>query len=393
VRSTEGSVRSKRLRDLPVYLFEELAGTIRQKEAEGVDVVDLSIGDPDLGAPHCVVEALAEFSSDRRLHRYTPQWAVKEFNTAVAGWMAQRFSVKLDPATEIVPLIGSKEGIAHLPLAVVDPDDLALVPDPGYPVYSRGVWFAGGRVEWLPLLEEHGFLPAPGSIKAHKARLIYLNYPNNPTSATADLDFYRRVVDTAGRSGAFVANDAAYSEITFDGYSAPSILQVPGAKEVAVEFHSFSKSFSMAGWRVGFAAGSADVVDALRALKSNIDSGVFGAPLLAAARALREGWDDHARMMEEYSARRALLLECLEACGMEWHRSPATLYIWGKVPGSGSSLEFARMLLERAGVLVTPGVGFGSAGEGYFRISITCPTERIRIAATRLREVCRLWTT
>jgi LL-diaminopimelate aminotransferase len=393
VRSTEGSVRSKRLRDLPAYLFEELAKTRRQREAEGVDVIDLSIGDPDLGAPQGVVDALAEFAADRRLHRYTPHWAVEEFNRAVAGWMGRRFSVKLDPATEILPLIGSKEGIAHLPLAVMDPDDLALVPDPGYPVYSRGVWFAGGRVEWIPLLEEHGFLPSPDSIKAHRARLIYLNYPNNPTSAVADLDFYRRVVDTARRSGAFIANDAAYSEIAFDGYSAPSILKVPGAKEVAVEFHSFSKSFSMAGWRVGFVAGSADVVDALGTLKSNIDSGVFGALLLSAARALSGGWEDHARVMKEYDERRRLILEGLEASGLEWHRSPATLYIWGKVPGGGSSLEFARLLLEHAGVLVTPGVGFGSAGEGYFRLSVTCPTERIRSAATRLPEVCRLWKT
>jgi LL-diaminopimelate aminotransferase len=388
LRSVEGSVRSRRLRDLPVYLFEELAEIRREKEAQGQDVIDLSIGDPDLGAPECVAAALAEYAADRRLHRYTPDWVVEEFNAAAAAWMAERFSVELDSGTEILPLIGTKEGLAHLPLAILDPDELALVPDPGYPVYSRGVWFAGGRVEWMPLSAEEGYLPADEAIKADKARVIYLNYPNNPTSAVATPDFYRKVVESAGQTESFVINDAAYSEVAFDGYKAPSILQVPGAKDVAVEFHSFSKTFSMAGWRVGFVAGSGGIVGALRALKSNIDSGVFGAILLAAARGLENGWDDHAGIIREYGARRSLILEGLSKCGLQWHQSPATLYIWVSVPGGRTSMEFARMLLEKAGVLVAPGIGFGMHGEGYFRVSITCPTDRIEVALDRLSGVC-----
>lgn len=388
MRSVEGSVRSRRLRDLPVYLFEELAETRRIKEAQGQDVIDLSIGDPDLGAPECVVEALAEYAADKRLHRYTPHWVTEEFNAAVAAWMVERFSVELDSTTEILPLIGTKEGLAHLPLAILDPGRVALVPDPGYPVYSRGVWFAGGRVEWMPLAAEHGYLPSGEAIKAHKAQLVYLNYPNNPTSAIATPDFFRSVVETARRTGAFVVNDAAYSEVAFDGYRAPSILQVPGAKDIAVEFHSFSKTFSMAGWRVGFVAGSREIVEALRALKSNIDSGGFGAILRAAARGLADGWDDHAGIMKEYGARRALVIEGLRDCGMQWHESPATLYIWVRVPGGRTSMEFAKMLLERAGVLVAPGIGFGMHGEGYFRVSVTCPTDRIEVALDRLSEVC-----
>jgi LL-diaminopimelate aminotransferase len=391
VKSTEGSVRSKRLRDLPVYLFEDLAARRRQKEAEGVDVIDLSIGDPDLGAPRSVVDALAMHAADRRLHGYTPYWAIKSFNEAVAGWMARRFEVELDPTKEILPLIGTKEGIAHLPLAVVDPGDTALVPDPGYPVYSRGVWFAGGKVVWMPLVRENAFLPALESMDGQAARLIYLNYPNNPTSAVADIGFYRRMIDFAKRSGAFVVNDAAYSEITFGGYSSPSILQVSGARDVAAEFHSFSKTFSMAGWRVGFVAGCEEMVGALGALKSNIDSGVFGAVLLAAARGLSDGWPEQAQVLQEYETRRTLILEALETCDIAYHESPASLYVWARVPGDDSSLGFAGMLLDRAGVLVAPGVGFGDGGEGYFRISVTCPTDRVRTATERLREVSSHW--
>lgn len=391
MKSTEDSVRSKRLRDLPVYLFENLAVTRREKEAAGIEVIDLSIGDPDLGAPESAVEALQEYSRDTRLHCYTPYWAIKQFNAAVAEWMAGRFSVSIDPDRGILPLIGTKEGIAHLPLAVLDPGDLALVPDPGYPVYSRGVWFAGGRVEWLPLEGGAGFLPAVEACEGHLAKLTYLNYPNNPTSAVADLDFYKRVVDFARRSNALVVNDAAYSEVTFGDYSSPSMLEIAGAKEVGVEFHSFSKTFNMAGWRVGFAAGSPGIIEALRALKSNLDSGVFGAVLLAAARVIKDGWSHHDKTLREYEVRRSLILDCLEACGIRYHRSPASLYIWAEVPDGTSSLEFAQMLLDRAGVLVAPGIGFGQYGEGYFRISITCPTERVATGAERLREVSDRW--
>jgi LL-diaminopimelate aminotransferase len=305
--------------------------------------------------------------------------------------MADRFGVGLDPSAEIFPLVGTKEGLAHLPLAVLDPGDLAFVPDPGYPVYSRGVWFAGGKVEWMPLEAERRFLPELDRVATRSPKLVYLNYPNNPTSAVADLDFYRHAVEVAKKAGAYVVNDAAYSEITFDGCKSHSILEVEGAKDRAVEFHSFSKTFSMAGWRVGFVAGNRHIVDALRTLKSNVDSGVFGAVLLAAVSAIRDGWSEHERTLEEYRIRRTLLLDGLTACGVAYHDSPATLYVWARVPGTMGSMDFAKHLLEDAGILVAPGVGFGEHGEGYFRVSLTCPTPDVRIAAERLHKVRGTW--
>jgi LL-diaminopimelate aminotransferase len=391
VKLTERDARSSRLRALPPYLFEELVRLRHASEARGMDVIDLSTGDPDLGAPRVVAEALRKHVGDPRLDCYTPQWVIERFNEAAAAWMKRRFAVTLDPATEVFPLVGTKEGLAHLPLAVLDPGDLALVPDPGYPVYSRGVWFAGGRVEWMPLAAERGFLPDLGAIQGKTPRLVFVNYPNNPTSAVATADFYRSLVDWAGKAGAYVASDAAYSEVAFDGHASPSILAVPGAKDLAVEFHSFSKTFNMAGWRVGFAAGQADLIGALRTLKSNLDSNVFGPILLASIAALDGGWPTLGATLEEYGVRRNLIFQGLEECGIEYHRSPATLYIWARVPGGMTSLEFAGVLLERAGLLVAPGVGFGDGGEGYFRISITCPTSRIKVACQQLHEVAGLW--
>jgi LL-diaminopimelate aminotransferase len=384
-------IRAERLKRLPAYLFEELASIRRAREAEGKEVIDLSIGDPDLGAPAVAVEALARHAADSRLHRYPPDAAIEAFSGAACEWMRERYGVDLDPSSEMLPLIGTKEGIALLPLAAMNPGDLALVPDPGYPVYSRGVWFAGGRVEWMPLEEKRGFLPEVGLIERYRPRIVYLNYPNNPTSAVAGADFYGLAVKAAGRTGSYIANDAAYSEIAFGGYDAPSILQVPGAKERAVEFHSFSKTFSMAGWRVGFVAGNRGMIASLRTLKSNVDSGVFGAVLMAAATVIREGWDAHREMIGEYHRRREILFDGLRACGISYHESPATLYIWAKVPQGKGSMEFARGLLEEAGILVTPGAGFGKYGEGYFRISITCPTDQVEIAGKRLHKVSRTW--
>jgi LL-diaminopimelate aminotransferase len=384
------------LRSLPAYLFEDLVETRLRTEQQGVDVIDLSIGNPDLGAPAVAVEALREHAGNAGLHCYTPPWVVGRFSQAVAAWMKARHGVDLDPGCEILPVIGTKEGLAHLPLAVMDPGETAVVPDPGYPVYSRSVFFAGGRVEWVPLTEENGFLPDIGAIEGLPARLVFVNYPNNPTSATADRGFFEDLVAWAQGSGAYLINDAAYAEVAFDGYRSTSILAAPGAKEVAVEFHSLSKTFSMAGWRVGFVAGNAGVVGALRSLKSNLDSGVFGPILMASIAALNDGWSSAGASLEEYGLRRRLVLECLSDCKVECFKSPATLYIWAKVPeglaaeGLGS-MGFARLLLEKAGVLVAPGVGFGKNGEGYVRISITCPTPRIEAAAMRLREACRTW--
>jgi len=383
--------RSSRLRALPAYLFEELVRLRHATEARGIDVVDLSIGDPDLGAPPQAVEALRKYAGDPRLHCYTPQWVIERFNEAAAAWMKRRFGVELDPAGEVFPVIGTKEGLAHLPLAVLDPGETALVPDPGYPVYSRGVCFAGGKVEWIRLRENHGFLPDLGALEGKTAKLVFVNYPNNPTSAVATPSFYRGLVEWAMGAGTYIASDAAYSEIAFDGYASPSILAAPGARDVAVEFHSFSKTFNMAGWRVGFVAGQADLISSLRTLKSNLDSNVFGPVLMASIAALEGGWPSLASTLEEYGVRRALICRGLEACGIGCHVSPATLYIWARVPGSMKSMEFAKVLLEKAGILVAPGVGFGEGGEGYFRISITCPTSRVKVAGERFQEVAKLW--
>jgi len=307
VKVTQREARSSRLRALPAYLFDELVRLRHATEARGVDVIDLSIGDPDLGAPEAVVEALRKYAGDSRLHCYTPQWVIEKFNDAAAAWMKRRFGVDLDPAAEIFPLIGTKEGLAHLPLAVLDPGDTALVPDPGYPVYSRGVWFAGGTVEWMGLAMDRGFLPDLTALTGKSARLVFVNYPNNPTSAVATPGFYGSLVEWARQAGAFVASDAAYSEVTFDGHTSASILATPGAKEVAVEFHSLSKTFNMAGWRVGFAAGQADLIASLRTLKSNIDSNIFGPVLMASLEALEQGWASLASTLEEYGVRRALI--------------------------------------------------------------------------------------
>jgi LL-diaminopimelate aminotransferase len=384
---------SERLRALPPYLFEELTRLKNRKRAEGVDIVDLSIGDPDTGAPPMAVEALKKYAGDRRLDQYTPTWAVEEFNEAAARYMSERYSVDLDPASEITPVIGTKEGIANLSLATVDPGSVALVPDPGYPVYSRSVGFAGGEVRFMPLREESGFLPGLDEFRGDEPRLVFLNYPNNPTSAVAGPNLYAGAVEFARATGACVVNDAAYSEITFDGYIAPSILEVEGAVEVAVELHSFSKTYGVPGWRVGFAAGRCDVIGALKTFKGNIDSGVPGMMLLAARDMLEGGGSHIGDTLGEYAARRALIEEALDAAGIKYHKSPATLYIWARVPGGMGSLDFARLLVERAGVIAAPGIGFGPGGEGYFRLSITCARDDIARGMKRIEEVSGSWRT
>ena len=386
-------LESQRLRALPPYLFEELTRLKNRKRAEGMDIVDLSIGDPDTGAPPEAVEALKRYAGDRRLDQYTPTWAVEEFCEAAAAYMRERFSVDLDPAAEIAPVIGTKEGIANLSMATVDRGTLSLVPDPGYPVYGRSVGFAGGEVRLMDLSEEGGFLPALDEYRGLKPRLVFLNYPNNPTSAVAGAALYARAVDLARETGACIVNDAAYSEITFDGYVSPSILQTDGGREAAVEFHSFSKTYGVPGWRLGFAAGRKDAIGALKTFKGNIDSGVPGMMLLAARDMLEKGAGHVADALCEYAERRALLRRALDAAGIAYHRSPATLYIWAKVPGGAGSVDFARLLVDKAGIIVAPGIGFGPGGEGYFRLSITCPREDIERGGELIEEVSGNWRT
>lgn len=391
MESTGRSVISKRLQALPVYLFEDLVLKRIAKESEGFEVIDLSIGDPDLGAPAIAIESLKRYVQDPTLHTYPPKRVISHFTRCVCNWMNSRFDVELDPDSEILPLIGTKEGLAHLPLAILDPEDLALIPDPAYPVYASGVTFAGGKILTMPLVSDNCYLPVLEDFRDTKPKIVFLNYPNNPTSAVATEDFYLEAIEFARATGAIIVNDAAYSEISFNGYVAPSILAIDDAKEIAVEFHSFSKTFSMAGWRVGFVAGSRDVIAALSKLKSNLDSNLFAPILLAASAAIESGWDEYRKKLEEYGRRRRMLLETLQSCGLSCHNSPATLYIWVKVPGKRSSVEFAEELLENAGLLVAPGRGFGKLGEGYFRISITCATEKVEVACRRLSEVSKLW--
>ncbi len=378
---------SRRLDLLPPYLFAEISRTVGRLRAEGRDVVSLGIGDPDLPTPEPVVEALTRAARDPANHRYPESEGLPELRAAIADWYRRRFGVSLDPNSEVVPLIGSKEGIAHIPLALIDPGDAVLVPDPGYPVYTSGAVFAGGEVFYLPLKEERGFLPDLGAVPtevARRAKILWLNYPNNPTGATADAAFFREVVDFARQFDIVVCHDAAYTEVAFDGYRPGSFLQVAGAREVGVEFHSLSKTYNMTGWRVGMAVGNPEVIRALTQVKTNFDSGIPQAIQWAAITALR-GPDEWVEANNRvYRRRRDLAVEALRTAGFEVRPPKAGFYLWVRTPDGQPSVEFALRLLEATAVVVTPGVGFGPNGEGYFRISLTTPDDRLEEALRRL---------
>lgn len=380
---------AKRISQLPPYLFAEIDRKIAWAKSQGVDVISLGIGDPDIPTPPHIVEALQEEARNPQNHRYPSYEGLPEFREAVAEWYQKRFGVTLDPKKEVVSLIGSKEGIAHIPLCFVDPGDITLVPDPGYPVYRIGTLLAGGQAFPMPLLEENGFLPdlemIPEDVR-HKAKILYINYPNNPTAATAPLEFFERVVDFARRYDIVVCHDAAYSEVAFDGYKAPSFLETRGAKDVGIEFHSLSKTFNMTGWRIGWACGNADVIEALGRVKTNIDSGVFQAIQYAGIAALRGPAAPVQEASRIYQRRRDVVIEGLRELGWDIAPPKASFYIWARVPRGFDSIGFASHLLERAGVVVTPGVGYGIYGEGYFRISLTLKEERIREALSRMKE-------
>ena len=380
----------ERLKKLPPYLFVEVDKKKRELRAQGKDVIDLGVGDPDLPTPDFVIEALSQAARDPRNHRYALDQGLPELREAFARWFQERFQVKLDPAEEILPLIGSKEGIAHLPLAVLNPGDVALVPDPCYPVYKSATHLAGGTPYLLPLLETGNFLPDLETVERHaleKARLLFLNYPNNPTAAVASREFFEKAVTFAREHEILIAQDAAYSEMTYDGYVAPSLLQIEGAKEVAVEFHSLSKTYNMTGWRVGFAVGNREVLKLLAKVKANIDSGIFQAVQLAGKCALEKG----KRTLEEsrriYQHRRDLFVSGLNQIG--WKISPpkATFYLWIPVPPGYTSGELAMKLLGQAHIVVTPGTGFGPNGEGYVRASLTIAEDRLEEALTRIGKI------
>jgi LL-diaminopimelate aminotransferase len=376
-----------RVKKLPPYLFAEIDRQKKEARAHGADLVDLGIGDPDLPTPAHVIDALARAGREPKNHRYPDYEGLLAFREAAAGWYRQRFDVSLDPATEVLTLIGSKEGTAHIPLAFVNPGDVVLVPDPGYPVYAAGTWFAGGEPYLLPLRADREFLPDLDAIPAavlRRAKMLFLNYPNNPTAAVATREFFGRVVEFARRHGIIVCHDAMYSELRFDGYEPPSFLQAPGAKEVGVEFHSCSKTYSMTGWRLGFVVGNREVLAGLGRVKTNVDSGVFQAVQEAGIAALTGPQDYVVQARAVYQERRDVVVDGLRKLGLPVIPPRATFFVWAPVPEGSDSRKWASRLLQEAGVVVTPGVGFGTAGEGYYRIALTVDKARLAEAMDRL---------
>lgn len=381
---------SKKLISLPPYLFVEIDKAKRKAQREGRDIIDLGIGDPDQPTPKHIIEALYKASQDPSCHRYALDQGMPVLRQAIASWYKKRFRVNLNPATEILPLIGSKEGIAHFPLAFIDTGEYTLIPDPCYPPYKGGTILAGGRFYLMPLLESSAFLPElkkiPASIR-RKARLMYINYPNNPTSATAEKDFYQQAVKFAAKNKIIVVSDLAYSEVAYNGYRPTSLLEVDGAREVAIEFHSLSKTYNMTGWRIGWACGNAKLISALAKVKSNIDSGIFSAIQLAGMAALT-GPQQHIRnMCQLYQQRRDILVDGLRSLGWQVTSPKATFYVWLNIPKKTDSIKFSQTLLEKANIVVSPGIGFGKYGHGYIRIALTVPKERISEAIERLKKL------
>ncbi len=378
---------SKRVQNLPPYLFVEINKKIAEKRAKGEEVISFAISDPDIPTPPHIIDRLCQAAQDPVNHRYPETAGLPELCQAIAGWYERRFGVSFDAEKEVLPLIGSKEGIGHITFCFIDPGDLALVTDPGYPVYSVSTMLAGGTPYYLPLKEETNFLPDLDSIPDHvlkSARLLWINYPNNPTGAVADLNFFNKVVDFAQKHELVVCHDGPYSEVAFDGYRPDSFMQADGAKEVGVEFHSLSKSYNMTGWRIGMAVGNATMIDALRRLKSNLDSGIPQAIQYAAIEALTASQDCIQEHNGIYQRRRDLIIEVLNSVGLEAKMPKASLYIWAKVPDGYNSIDFTVDLLEQVGVAVIPGIGYGKNGEGYVRLSLTIPDAMLVKGLSRL---------
>jgi len=365
---------SKRMASLKPYLFVEINQKIAQKKAKGEEVISFAIGDPDIPTPPRIIEEMCRAAQEPANHRYPETAGLPELRQAIAGWYQKRFSVCLDVDNEVLPLVGAKEGIAHIAFCFIDEGDIALVPDPAYPVYAISTRLAGGQPYIMPLNEGRNFLPdldvIPDEVLS-KAKLIWLNYPNNPTGAVAGVDFFNKVVHFARQHDIAVCHDAPYTEVAYDGYQPISFLQAEGAMDVGVEFHSLSKSYNMTGWRIGMAVGNAEMIAALKSFKSNLDSGVPQAIQYAAIEALSGPQDTIAEHNSVYKRRRDLLIEVLDDIGLKARPAKAGLYVWAKVPGGYTSLEFANDLLEQVGVVVTPGVGYGENGEGYVRFSLT----------------------
>jgi len=420
-------MKAKRIKNLPKYHFAEINEIIKQKMESGQEVINLGIGDPDIPTPGYIIQSLQEEAKNPMNHKYPPYKGIKELREAIANWFEKRFGVTLNPEKEILPLIGSKEGLAHISWALIDPGDMALIANPCYPAHKTGVMLAGGSVYDLPLLEKNDFLvdfnniqpspylpnAVPGVTKtpilskslpllekndflvdfnniqpeaAKKSKMMFICYPNNPTSAIADEDYFKKAVEYAKHYELIICHDNAYSEISYGEYKPISILEIDRKKELSIEFHSLSKTFSMAGWRIGFVVGNSNVIDSLYTLKTNIDSGIPGAIQRAAVVALN-GTDEFTRnACKVYEKRIDMIIDILEECEIKVKKPKATLYIWAKVPESYSSDSFAMELLDKMGVFVTPGTAFGKYGEGYIRISVTQPDDLIKKASIKLRK-------
>jgi LL-diaminopimelate aminotransferase len=380
---------SHRIEKLPPYLFTAISRKIAEKRAAGVDVVTFAIGDPDIPTPRHVLDSLHAAAEDPANHRYPESDGLPELRRAIAGWYERRFGLAFDPDKEVQPLLGSKEGINNIALCLVDPGDVVLIPDPGYPPYTSGTVFAGGEPYYMPLREENDFLPDLSSIPEEvmrRAKVMWLNYPNNPTGAVADLSFFEEVVRFAKRWDIVVCHDAPYTEVAYDGYKPVSFLEAEGARDVGIEFHSLSKSYNMTGWRIGWALGNPTLVEALFRVKDNLDSGISQAIQKMAITALEGPQDCIEEHNATYQRRRDRLVEALKACGLRVQPPKASLYVWARVPEGFTSAEFATRLIEDIGVVVTPGSGYGQYGEGFVRLSITTPDERVEEGARRLLE-------
>jgi len=379
---------AKGISSLPPYLFAEIDERKRETEKKGVDIIDFGIGDPDLPTPPHIVESLCNAAKDPSNHRYPSYEGMLSFREAVATWYKHRKHIKLDAEDEVLTLIGSKEGIAHSAFAFLNPGDIALVPDPAYPVYNNAAIMANSTPYSVPLTEEHGFKPDLERIDkgiARRAKIMFLNYPNNPTAATVEKSFFKEVVDFARENEIIILHDNPYSELTFDGYEAPSFLAVKGAKEIGLEFGSLSKTYNMTGWRIGFVVGNSEIIKGLKLVKTNVDSGAFQAVQMAGIAALTGPQDCVKQNVAIYKRRRDLLADGLRSSGIELEKPKATFYFWAKVPSGFSSIQFSMFLLERTGVVVTPGIGFGETGEGFVRFSLCVSEERILEACERIK--------
>jgi LL-diaminopimelate aminotransferase len=383
---------ARRLEQVPPYLFAELERQIAAMEQEGIDVISLGIGDPDLPTPEPIVEAAAAALRDPRTHQYPSNHGTQEFREAAAEFYCERFGVDLDPGSEVIPVLGGKEAVGHIAMACLDPGGLSLSPEPGYPPYTSGPVFSGADVHYLPLTEANDFFPDLEAIPAEiaaRANLLYLDYPNNPTGAIVPEGAFERAVEFARRHDVIVVHDNAYTEITFDGYVAPSFLETPGAKDVGVEIFSLSKGWNMTGWRCGLLAGNAEIVERYRQLKANLDSGLFEAIQRAAVVALTSERDFPRRMSEVYARRRDQLVEALAEIGLAVEPPKATPYFWVRVPEGHTSASFASLVLEQANVVVSPGPGYGPSGEGFVRLSLTVSDDLLEEAVRRIESSLR----